>query len=240
MLAVGILLPLAILWITFAWICNSLTGALRGDVPADLAWGLSQIYVRVLHRLRVVGLDNIARIQARSGPLILVSNHTAGVDPVLLQSICPFEVRWMMMRTMMKPALQDLWAWLGVIPVEQNGRDSQALRTALRHLKDGGILGIFAEGGIERPPQTITPYEAGVGLLVLKTGARVLPVVIRGTPQSNSALASLISPSHAVVEFLPIKDYSTSNLTAEAIALDLELQAARTLNWPRGPRRGPG
>ncbi len=235
---VGALTALCLLglWCAFAAICRRLGGAFRGDVPADLAWGLSQIYVRLVHRLQVVGREHLAAIAAAPGPVVIVSNHTAGVDPILIQSICSFEIRWMMMRSMMSPAVRGLWEWLRVIPVDQNGRDSQAIRTALRHLKDGGTLGIFAEGGLERPPGTIMPYEAGVGMLVLKSGARVLPVVIRGTPRCEAAFASLAWPSRAVVEFLPPKDYSGSGLTAEGIAADLELQAAGVLGWPRGPR----
>ncbi|HMN40990.1 MAG TPA: lysophospholipid acyltransferase family protein [Phycisphaerales bacterium] len=229
-------LALLLVWIAFAALCHRLSGAFRADPISDLAWGLSQIYVRVVHRLRVCGPEHLRAARRVPGPLVIVSNHTAGVDPVLIQSICPFEIRWMMMRSMMTPALRSLWDWLRIIPVDQDGRDSNAVRTALRHLRGGGALGIFAEGGIERPPQTIMPFEPGVGLLVLKSGALVLPVVIRGTPRCDSAFASLLRPSRATVEFLPPIDFSRSGLSAQDIASDLELLAARSLDWPRAPR----
>jgi 1-acyl-sn-glycerol-3-phosphate acyltransferase len=208
-------------------------------VPLDLAWGASQVYVRLVHRLRVEGAEHIAGAIAARGrerALVLVSNHTSGADPLLIQAAFPIRVRWMMMRGMMVPALDRLWNWLEIIPVGQDGRDTLALRSGLRHLRDGNVVGIFAEGGIERPYATIMPYQAGAGLLALRSGARVLPVVISGTPRSDSALAGLVRTSRAVVRFLPVRDYAKSGLDAAGIALDLEQEAARVLGWPRSGR----
>ena len=89
---------------------------------------------------------------------------------------------------------------------------------------------------MEHPFEHINPYQPGVGMLVLKSGARVLPVVIRGTPRMDRAYASLLVPSHAHVTFLPIRDYAGRGLDAAGIALDLELLAAASLGWPRCER----
>ncbi len=224
-------------WCALIILAHVIKRAPRTEIVWGLAWIVVSIYVRIVHRVRYEGLENIpARADAQIAPLIIVSNHSAGIDPLLIHVACPFDIRWMMMRKMMLRPFAPLWEWLDIIPVEQGGRDSAALRTAIRHLQSGNVIGIFAEGGLEHPPEHINPYQPGVGMLVLKGKARVLPVVIRGTPQVARAYTSLLIPSHARVRFLPIRDYASTPLNATGIALDLELTAAAALDWPRDNR----
>ena len=103
-------------------------------------------------------------------------------------------------------------------------------------MQRGQVIGIFAEGGLEHPPGHINPYQPGVGMLVLKARARVLPVVVRGTPRVSRAYASLLLRSHTRVRFLPIREYFSGGLDAAGVALDLELGAAAALDWPRHER----
>src|SRR5690606_15597843 len=111
-----------------------------------------------------------------AGPLIVVANHTAGVDPILTSAACPFQIRWIMAQDMRLPWLNWFWRWQRVIFVSRTGRDRGSVREALAHLKDGGVIGIFPEGGLERPPRQILPFRRGVGLLIAKAGVPVLPV----------------------------------------------------------------
>lgn len=226
-------------WLGLALLSRDIKRNPRGDVIGGLAWRAARALSRVVHRVRIEGAENVPAWQfgdAPVGPLIVVSNHTAGVDPVLIQEASGLDIRWMMMRSMMPRILDGLWAWLQIIPVEKDGRDTTALRESLRHLKSGGVLGVFAEGGLERPPGAIMPYQPGVGLLVLKSGASVLPVVVRDTPRCESAYASLLIPSRTVVRFLPVREYAGAGKDAAGIARDLEEQAARELGWPRTGR----
>jgi hypothetical protein len=72
---------------------------------------------------------------------------------------------------------------------------------------------------------------AGVGLIVKRTGARVLPVVIEGTPDVELAWSSLVHPSRATVRVLPTLDYSKSDLAADEIARDLQARYADWTGW---------
>jgi hypothetical protein len=69
--------------------------------------------------------------------------------------------------------------FFGCIPVRRGHADRAAMRSALAVLAQGGILGIFAEGGIWEPgggrPQT------GVAWLSQRTGSPVLPIGFGGT-----------------------------------------------------------
>ncbi len=223
-------------WTLLIVVARAMDFSPREEADWALAWIIVWLYARLVHRVRFEGLENIPRWTRGDhapGPLIVVANHTSGVDPLLIHAACPFDIRWMMMREMMLAPFARLWAWLDIIPVDQNGRDSTPLRTAIRHLQARGVIGIFAEGGLERPHAHINPYLPGVGLLVLKSKARVLPIVISGPPAADSAYASLFLPSRAIVKFLPVREFARESSTAAEIALALEEQAAAALGWPR-------
>ncbi len=207
---------------------------LRGDVLSGIAMVAVRVYVRVVHGLRVEHAELVDRAveQIRLGrPVVVVSNHASGVDPLLIQACCPFFIRWMMMREMMTPLLQPVWDWLEIIPVERNGRDTAALRTALRHLERGGVIGIFAEGGIERPYGELMPFEPGVGLLVHKARAGVLLTVVIGAPDAPTAYAAILTPSASRVRFVELRPAPSREQTHAAtdIARSLEDSARAAL-----------
>lgn len=255
-------------WVVVAWACRGMMENPRGDVWTGLLYWLTRGYVRVVHRVRIVGAENVpdarrgARIGSGAGSrggLVVAANHTAGIDPMLIQSACMFEVRWMMGRDMLAPALMWMWEWARVIPVSrvwvegeertaerQSGKaaneegsggraegatrgDAQGALEAIRHLRAGGVLGVFPEGRIGDVPGRLRAFLPGVGVIVKKTGAAVLPVVITGTPRCESAWGSLLRPSRAVVRFLPVVEYGKMGLEAGEIVENLRGRMAEGL-----------
>jgi 1-acyl-sn-glycerol-3-phosphate acyltransferase len=212
------------------WLSGWLERTPRGEPDSGAVFRAFQLYAALVHRLKVLGRDQIPR-EISPGGLIVVANHTGGVDPVLVQAALPFEVRWMMASDMQFAGLDWLWELGRVIGVDRSGRDTRSAREAMRHLEGGGVIGIFPEGGIARPARTLRPFMAGVGLIVKRTGARVLPVVIEGTPDVELAWSSLVHPSRATVRVLPTLDYSKSDLAADEIARDLQARYADWTGW---------
>ncbi|MFG0253140.1 MAG: lysophospholipid acyltransferase family protein [Phycisphaerales bacterium JB038] len=235
-LLLGISLPLLLLALLLAGLPR-----LRRNPRGTLAFGLiillARVYVRLCHRLRVEGLDNLRSVDADQG-LIVVANHTAGLDPVLIQVTLDFEIRWMMARDMAEPGLAWFWRWLRVILVDRTTRDPRSLLAALRHVKKGGALGLFPEGFIERPPGELRPFRPGIGLLVTRCKCPVLPVVIEGTPQVDPAWASLFRLSRSRLRILPL-------IPAEALRFDdpeeattfLQARFAEATGWSVGEER---
>lgn len=212
------------------WFAGWLERTPRGEPDSGAVFRAFQLYATLVHRLKVIGRDQIPS-KVGPGGLIVVANHTGGVDPVLVQAALPFEVRWMMASDMQFAGLDWLWELGRVIGVDRSGRDTRSAREAMRHLGEGGVIGIFPEGGIARPAQTLRPFMAGVGLIVKRTGARVLPVIIEGTPDVELAWSSLVRLSHATVRVMPVLDYSKSNQAADEIARDLQARYAEWTGW---------
>lgn len=199
----------------------------------NLFWWIARHYARLFHRVRVDGAAHAQTAKRDDGrPLIVIANHTAGVDPVLVAAQVPFVIRWMMADDMRVPWLDWFWVWQRVIFVRRQQRDGLSVRVALEELGEGGVVGIFPEGGLERPPQEVMPFMPGIGLMIRKSGARVLPVWIDGTPQVDPAWGSLWRRSRSSVSFGEVIDYADSGLSAAKIAQDLHDRYLSWTGWP--------
>lgn len=206
-------------WIAWALLCARLARNPRADAVTGILLGLIALYARLWHRMRIEGARNIPRT-FDAGPLVVVCNHTAGVDPLLVQTALPFEVRWMMGRDMRWRGLADLWEFARIIDVDRTGRDTRSAREAIRHLKSGGVLGVFPEGKIARPRGSVLPFRPGIGLIVSAAQAPVLPVWIEGTPVAPTAWGSLWRRGHARLRIGPIM--TTSDGKAEDVTRRIE------------------
>ncbi|GJM18696.1 MAG: hypothetical protein DHS20C14_09090 [Phycisphaeraceae bacterium] len=201
-----------------------------GTLWSNVIYGLGDWYAAAVHGLKVEGFEHVPTARD-AGPLIVVANHTAGVDPVLISARCPFHIRWIMAEDMRLPWLDRFWRWQQVIFVSRSGRDRTAMREAMAHLRAGGVIGIYPEGGLERPERQLLRFQRGVGMLIKRSGAPVLPVWVEGTPQVDPAWASLWHTSRSRVEFAPIIDYSTTGLGADEIADDLRARYRAWTGW---------
>jgi 1-acyl-sn-glycerol-3-phosphate acyltransferase len=161
----GWVIAVAVVLLAWAAACRRLLDNPRQDVEAGLILNAVGLFVRVVHRLRVEGRENVPAGR-QPGPLLVVANHTAGVDPLLVQAACPFEIRWMMASDMRLVVGEPLWRWARVIFTASDPGQVAAAREAMRHLQSGGVLGIFPEGGLERPARRILPFRPVIGMLI--------------------------------------------------------------------------
>ncbi|MBL4810469.1 MAG: 1-acyl-sn-glycerol-3-phosphate acyltransferase [Phycisphaerales bacterium] len=196
---------------------------------------IGYLYSRIVHRAEFVVEDGV--FEDIDGPMIVVCNHTCGIDPFLVSAVMPRRVCWLMAEDMRVRSLGWFWNWAGIIFVARNRHGKSGIRRARAHLKDGGIIGIFPEGEIERPAGRLLPFAPGVGVLVKRTGARVLPVVIDGTPDVSTAWDSIWTNSNARVRVMKPIDYSELDLGSAEIANDLEQRFLSWTGWELGSRQ---
>lgn len=222
--------------LVLSWLGRLVFNNPRGDFESGVLLLAGRAYAKLFHAMRVRGRGHVPRTAPAGRGLVVVANHTAGLDPILVQSACPFYIRWMMASDMRVGALEWFWSFWRIIFVDRQNGGGAALRQALRELRDGGAIGIFPEGGIERPPRRVMPFQEGVGLMIKKSGALVLPVVIEGTPQVDPAWSSLWRPSASVLTFHEPIDYSKSGLDSAGITADLRRRFLTWTGWPENDR----
>lgn len=217
-------------WLMWAIASRWLLRNPRGDVETGVIWNAARAYAFGFQRLRVMGREHVPGAR-RPGALIVVCNHTAGIDPILVSAAVPFEVRWMMGLDMMAPSLKTVWDWTGVIAVNRKGRDLAGTREALRLLEEGAVVGVFPEGRLERPARQLLEFHPGVGFLIARSGASVLPVWIDGTPQVDPAWASLRKRGRARVTFGAVRRFDGQD--AKEITRELRAWFAEVSGWRR-------
>ncbi len=213
-------------WIVLPWLRQG-----PGGVPGYvIIWKCMYLFIRLVHRVRYIGQEHVPTSNM-AGPLLVVSNHTGAVDPMLISGGCPFAIRWMMAEDMYTPTLTPFLEYTGVIPVARDGTDTASARLAVRELKAGAVIGIFPEGGIVTPPRQLWPFFAGVGLIIARSKAPVLLVWVSGTPDTNDMNKSLMTPSHARVQYLGVFDFAGQR-DAKAITETLRAKIAEVSGWP--------
>ncbi|MBP7276261.1 MAG: AMP-binding protein, partial [Kiritimatiellae bacterium] len=154
-----------------------------GDAPQTLRSRLVRAGIRLLirgmYRLRADGVDHVP---AR-GPALLVANHVSFADALLILSVLPRPVRFLMhRRTWERSALRPLFRWIGIIPIADTDSPRQmaeALRSARRALDEGQLVGIFAEGALTRTG-LMRGFRPGFERIVRGTRHPIIPVYIGG------------------------------------------------------------
>jgi 1-acyl-sn-glycerol-3-phosphate acyltransferase len=120
----------------------------------------------------------------QSGPVILAMNHQSYLDPPLAGTACDRAVYFLARRTLLDvPLLGWLLPRLNVISVNQEGIDRSALKSLIRVLKAGNAALVFPEGS-RTLDGNLQPAEPGLGLVIAKTLAPVVPMRIFGAHQA--------------------------------------------------------
>jgi glycerol-3-phosphate O-acyltransferase/dihydroxyacetone phosphate acyltransferase len=140
-------------------------------------WGMTKL-ARLLIRVffRRVELQNGERLP-KSGPLVLVANHTNGlVDGLLLMATLGRYPRFLGKSTLFR--IPPLWPFLklaGVIPVYRaiDGvspvRNASAFATSHDLLGQGGMVALFPEG-ISHDELSVQPLRTGAARIALQGG----------------------------------------------------------------------
>ncbi|CAN5542002.1 hypothetical protein BH09VER1_BH09VER1_24220 [soil metagenome] len=146
----------------------------------NIFYNLSKILARLFFRYSVVHPERMVE----SGPLILAVNHSSFLDPPLAGICSQRAVYYLGRKTLMEwPIIGRLFPDMNVIPVERDGNDMSALREVIKKIKLGNGVVLFPEG-TRSPDGNLQPARAGIGLVIAKTGAPVLPMRIFGAHEA--------------------------------------------------------
>jgi 1-acyl-sn-glycerol-3-phosphate acyltransferase len=139
-------------------------------------------------QLEIEGLDNIPA----SGPAILMINHVAFLDPVMLiacvrRRIVPMSK----LENLQVPGVNLLIKLWGAINVRRGEVDRAALRQAIEALKMGHLLLMAPEGTRSKSGELQEPHD-GIAYVATRTNALVIPVGIVGTREINGNWKRLV------------------------------------------------
>lgn len=224
----------------------------RPDLSTALAALLIAVYLRLVHRMRIEGVEHLAAavgaLEGEGGKkargLVVTANHAAGIDPLLVQSAVggSFFIRWLAAADTVSPLVQPFVEFADVIFLKSSGGggvgggngggELAGVREAIRYVQGDpthtlmqgrpGVIGLFPEGRIARRSGVITPFQPGIGLIIARSRGLVLPVVLRGVPVRDNTYRSFFVLSRATVEFKAPIDYAALGVKAGDITAELQ------------------
>jgi len=161
---------------------------LRGAFAGGFKW-------RILNAERV----------PRQGPVILAANHASFLDPPLIGASLPREIHYLARETLFRsPAIAAFIKACNAVPVDREGVSPAGLKAILERLNAGAGIVLFPEGTrtADGRLQTARP---GVGLVVIRSVAPVVPVRLFGTFEAMGRQRAFPRPYAITLKYgLPI------------------------------------
>jgi 1-acyl-sn-glycerol-3-phosphate acyltransferase len=141
-----------------------------------LSWALARLFFS----FHVFGRD---RIPGKGG-CILAMNHESYLDPPLAGICCRRPIHFLARKTLLQwPILGPIFPKVNVVPVDQERADMSALKTIIKLVRGGECAIVFPEG--ERTLDgKMQPALPGLGLVIAKTQAHVVPMRIFGAHEA--------------------------------------------------------
>ncbi|HKU91008.1 MAG TPA: MFS transporter [Steroidobacteraceae bacterium] len=149
-------------------------------VPEFLMRFLTWVFVNVMYRIRVRGLENIPE----TGPVLLVSNHVSFMDALVIGGSVRRPVRFVMDHNIFRiPVLGFIFRTARAIPIAPAREDPDALQKAFdridAELAEGEVVCIFPEGKLTRDGE-MNEFKRGVEKILERRAVPVVPMALRG------------------------------------------------------------
>jgi 1-acyl-sn-glycerol-3-phosphate acyltransferase len=137
--------------------------------------------VRLVFRPRIEGRDDVPA----TGPVILASNHLSAADwifmPLQLRRRVTFlaKAEYFTGTGLKGAAQRAFFSGAGQVPIDRSSASAaeDAIKTGIRILDEGKVLGIYPEG-TRSPDGRLFRGKTGVARMALETGAPVVPVAM--------------------------------------------------------------
>ena len=142
---------------------------------------------------RVSGRENIPE-----GACVMCSNHVGMADPVwTILGLRQTKLFRIMAKDQLMhvPVLGWLFRWIGLIGIKRGEGDIQAVKTALKALKNGEKLLVYPEG-TRVPPGQRLEGKTGAAMLALRAECPILPIYIQRKRFPFSPLRMVIGPAY--------------------------------------------
>ena len=167
----------------------------------NLSYRLGWIFFRTLYKVyfrwHVFNADNVPQ----SGGVILASNHASFLDPPLVGSGLNRGINYLARESLFRfPGIGALLRSWNSVPVDRDGGGAAGLKAILDRLLAGGGIILFPEG-TRTSDGHLQPARSGIGLVVIKSTAPVVPVRVFGTYEAYGRHVKFPRPYRVMVKY---------------------------------------
>ena len=137
----------------------------------------------------------------QTGAVILASNHASILDPPVVGSALTRQINYLARATLFDiPVVGWLFRNWNAIPIDRDGGNAAGLKIILGRLEQGNGIILFPEGTRTRDGK-LQPARSGIGLIVAKSTAPVVPARTFGTFEAMGRNAKFPRPKKVAVKF---------------------------------------
>lgn len=150
---------------------------------------LGRAAMSLLTRTSVTGMENLPK----KGPLIMVGNHVAVFEAAMMVLYAPWLIEMIATGEIpLDPRYAPIANTYGYIPIRRGDMYRGALTAALDVLKQGGVVGMFPEGGIWE--SSVKKGRTGVAWLSYQADVPIVPVGFGGIDGAIDGIAKFKRP----------------------------------------------
>jgi 1-acyl-sn-glycerol-3-phosphate acyltransferase len=162
-----------------------------------IGWTCFRVMYATYFRWRVFHPERVPD----SGAVILACNHASILDPPLvgcgLHRECTFLARETLFRF---PPIRWLFTKWHAVPLDRDGGGASGMKRIVAALGRGRAVILFPEGTRTHDGQ-LQSVRHGVGLIVVKSGAPVVPVRVWGTFEAYGRNVRVPKPKRVTVKY---------------------------------------
>lgn len=187
-------------------------GVPTANLPYRIMRRFFQVTVGYLCKVRVYNRHH----EPAEGGVLYISNHQSFLDPMLVGFALRRPLNYMARDTLFaSPIFRWMITTVNAFPVKRNTADTGAIKEAMRRIKDGGQVVVFAEG-TRSPDGQIKRLMPGVALLAQRVARWTVPVTIDGAFECWPRKNMLPGPGSVVVQYgRPIAQEAARGMSAE-------------------------
>lgn len=143
------------------------------------------LITKIFYSVKITGLKNLPK----NGPYIIVANHISFIDWLMIMTLCPHPVRFVIDHNYyFAPGLPFWLRQAKLIPIAMRKESEELLTKAFdgisNALNAGDIIGLFPEGALSRTGQ-MRAFQPGLSKILKRNPVPVVPVAICGLWGSN-------------------------------------------------------
>lgn len=151
-------------------------GVERPNMVYSIACRVLQLSISLGNNLRIYN----RHFEPTEGSAIYICNHQSFLDPVMMGMALKRPMNFMARDSLFRiPLLGRFIKKVYSFPVRRGTADLGAMKEAMRRLKSGGQLAVFAEG-TRTDDGHIKPFLPGVAMLAQRAARWTIPVLIDG------------------------------------------------------------
>ncbi len=203
----------------------------------------------LIYRFRSFGGRNVPA----TGPVLIVANHQAHLDPPLIGAPIGRHLDYVARVGLYRSSRVLAWfmSVFNATPIQEDRGDTRAIKDVLARLEAGRAVVIFPEG-TRSEDGSVGEFKRGIALLVKRSECPVIPVAIEGAFDAwprGCGFPRLWGCRIAIAYGQPIPhdelmrdgpDAALARLRGEIDRMRLELRARqRAVSGGRYPRPGP-